>query len=134
MGSESKVCPICNGTGKNSVQVDAGLGTDTCMTCAGAGRVRVSKGKGDGGESVCFVATATLGDSAHPYLAELRGYRDDVLVSTRIGRQVISLYSVIGPVLAKIIRRNSALKKLSLALIIRPVLHLARKHRKVSPG
>ena len=71
--------------------------------------------------SGCFVATATLGDSNHPIIYDLRFYRDNYLRKRNWGRVFIKQYYTYSPFLANIIKRNNILRKLCLYLLIKPI-------------
>lgn len=57
-------------------------------------------GSGGGG---CFVATAAYGDRLHPEVVALRRFRELRLRKSMGGRALISIYGVIGPVLARFV-------------------------------
>lgn len=59
---------------------------------------------GEGGS--CFVATASYGNAAHPDVASLRAFRDEVLLPHPIGRAFIRFYWQVGPVMAKLVRHD----------------------------
>jgi len=128
MSTRTKPCPHCGGTGKNPAQLQAKLGTDSCMTCSGTGSIteQISDGKGGG----CFIATATFDDSEHPNVIELRIYRDTVLRYSVLGRLFICVYYKLSPPLANLIRKNDVLKQVSHKLIITPALKYIRRFEK----
>jgi len=68
----------------------------------------------------CFVATATMGDYNHPFVLDLRIFRDEFLAKRRWGKSFINFYYSYGPYPAKIIQRSSFLRILSYYLIIKP--------------
>ena len=57
---------------------------------------------GGGAGGSCFVATAAYADPRHPDVTWLRQFRDEVLLPHPVGRQLIRIYWVIGPRLARI--------------------------------
>ena len=70
----------------------------------------------------CFVATAIYETECHPDLDILRDYRDRVLLSSRLGRQFVSIYYRVGPLIAKAITRAKLSSKL------RPIISNIVKH------
>jgi hypothetical protein len=61
-----------------------------------------------GGE--CFVATVAYGSAEHPDLDTLRWFRDDVLMTQKAGRYLVSFYYAYGPQAAKWLKDKPALK------------------------
>jgi hypothetical protein len=51
----------------------------------------------------CFVATAAYGSSWHPLVGSLRRFRDQVLLKTELGRDLISFYRDWSPALAEVL-------------------------------
>lgn len=72
-------------------------------------------------ESNCFVITATMGDASHPVVQAYRQYRDTELLSTTIGRFMISVYYKVGPILAIPVRQFKIIRFLSLKLLVNPL-------------
>lgn len=75
----------------------------------------------------CFIATATLGDYNHPYVLDLRNYRDSVLLPTAMGRAAVKSYYKLSPPLADFIGKRPLLRVLSLRLLIKPAVRLVRR-------
>lgn len=75
----------------------------------------------------CFVVTATMGCENNPRVAILRQFRDVILLRTEVGKQVICLYSYIGPQIASIIQGSWFLRQLSYLFIVLPASEIARK-------
>lgn len=63
---------------------------------------------GDGEGGSCFIATASYGNAAHPDVAWLRAFRDEVLLPHPIGRAFIRFYWQVGPLMAKLVRHDGA--------------------------
>lgn len=59
-------------------------------------------------DMTCFVATASYGNWAHPDVAFLRQFRDEVLLRSPIGRAAIRFYWIVGPRLARRIEGRPA--------------------------
>jgi hypothetical protein len=57
--------------------------------------------------SGCYIATMVYGDYDHPKVMVLRNYRDEVLLSSIIGRIFVRLYYSISPWLVKILKNNN---------------------------
>lgn len=65
----------------------------------------------------CFVATAAFRDHAHPDVAFLRQFRDEILTGSAPGRLFISAYWTVGPILAVPVRRSDVLAAISRRVI-----------------
>ncbi|MDO9129925.1 MAG: CFI-box-CTERM domain-containing protein [Anaerolineales bacterium] len=74
----------------------------------------------------CFIATATMGNQDHPYVVELRNFRDGVLKNSEYGKIFIELYYRYSPPLANIIANKAPLKALSRFLLVDPAVFVAR--------
>ena len=90
--------------------------------------VRTEVNKFDGGNSKCFVATATYQDAMHPNVVLLRDYRDRVLKKSVIGRAFISFYYKAGPYLAYLPEHFLQIRSLSKWLIDKIVLAIKKKY------
>lgn len=75
----------------------------------------------------CFVITATMGNSYHPYVITLQDFRESWLLKRGYGRQFNHYYQTFGPSLANIIRNRRILRVMSLHLIVRPGVWIASK-------
>ena len=93
----------------------------------------VSKPAASASGGGCFVATATLGDYDHPFVVELREFRDEVLLHRGIGRTFVRAYYSVSPPIAAFIRNRPRLRTLSLRLLIYPLVKLARKSNQARP-
>jgi uncharacterized repeat protein (TIGR02543 family) len=68
-------------------------------------------GDGDGnGGGLCFIATAAYGSPEHFQVRILREFRDEYLMSGRLGRGFVKLYYKYSPQLARFIENYSVLK------------------------
>jgi Bacterial Ig-like domain (group 3) len=65
---------------------------------------------GGGSESGggCFIATAAYGSYLHPHVQTLRRFRDQVLMTSGVGRAVVAAYYKYSPGLARHIERDPA--------------------------
>ncbi|MFP4499309.1 MAG: CFI-box-CTERM domain-containing protein, partial [Vulcanimicrobiota bacterium] len=68
-------------------------------------------------EKKCFIATATFEDTDHPVVEKLRNFRDRKLNKTMPGRLFVGFYYLVGPPLARFMKKNIWAGKIS-----RPVL------------
>ena len=75
--------------------------------------------------SCCFVITATMGDSYHPYVTTLQDFRDSWLVKRSYGRIFSGYYYRCGPYIADVIRERKTLRLLSLNIIVKPSVWIA---------
>ena len=71
----------------------------------------------------CFIATAAYGSYMHPHVARLRTFRDDVLMQSFAGRQIISLYYEYSPPIAAVIAENQFLRIVT-RLLLTPVVYM----------
>lgn len=73
----------------------------------GAGNMRIESKSG----ATCFVASVAYGDTNHPDVIFLRGYRDNVLSKSKNGQSFITWYYRNGPKLAKLVGKSMTLRK-----------------------
>lgn len=89
----------------------------------GAGNLRIESKTG----ATCFVATAAYGDPDHEDVVFLRQYRDNTLKKTVLGRAFIATYWKAGPVLAKPVKANAGLQRITRRLLGSLVVWLRSK-------
>jgi hypothetical protein len=77
--------------------------------------------------SCCFVITATMGDGNHPFVILLQQFREDYLLKRQWGRWFNRFYECFGPYCAGIIRNSEFLQSISLILIVKPGVFVAKK-------
>ena len=58
----------------------------------------------------CFIATAAYGDQHAPEVTQLRKFRDDVLLRSRLGAAFVRLYYTVSPPVARLIARRPRLR------------------------
>jgi endonuclease YncB( thermonuclease family) len=58
----------------------------------------------------CFIATAAYGSPIDPHVKILRKFRDEYLVTNKLGRGFVNLYYSYSPKLAKLISKHEILK------------------------
>ncbi len=99
----------------------------TTTTQAGTGTgTTTGTGGGAGGGGSCFIATAAYGSGLHPYVVELKRFRDRHLMSNPVGRSFVGFYYRVSPPIAEIIAQNEALRavvRIGLYPVVFAVLH-----------
>lgn len=73
-------------------------------------------------KSGCFIATACYGDYEASEVLVLRGYRDNVLLKSNIGKIAVNIYYFISPSLAQIIRKSDWSKQFIRKNILNPII------------
>lgn len=96
--------------------VDSTIGLDSAKQIE-----KVKTQKGGGG---CFIATAVYGSAKAPEVKILRDFRDKVLVESKFGKVLVSLYYCISPPIARIISDTEILKKIVRKCLIEPIVKL----------
>lgn len=59
----------------------------------------------------CFIATAAYSTSIHPDLDTFRTFRDDYLLTHRMGQKLVDFYYQVGPSLAQCVEKQPAIKR-----------------------
>ncbi len=77
-----------------------------------------------GSDRRCFIATAAFGSPLHPYVEILREFRDSYLLTNSPGRDIVSLYYLYSPLIAKQIEDHAILKTI-VKLFLIPVIIFA---------
>jgi hypothetical protein len=83
----------------------------------------ISNNKGSG----CFIATAALGNYNHPVVMDLRLFRDNWLLKRNWGVKFTNWYYTHGPKAASIIDKSLVLRKLTFALVVKPLQIITKK-------
>ena len=81
-----------------------------------------ASGKEPGG--FCFIATAAYGTSSAEEIETLRAFRDEVLLESTLGSQVVEWYYQTSPPLADFISEHEPLRALVRELFVEPVVWL----------
>lgn len=76
-------------------------------------------------KSGCFIATAAYGSSNAPEVLLLRKFRDEVLLTSKVGKCVVSIYYFFSPPLASLVSRARVIGGL-VRLMLLPVLKVLR--------
>lgn len=79
-----------------------------------------------GGEGGCFIATASYGTSTAEEIDVLRSFRDEVLLESTVGSQLMEFYYQTSPSVADFISSNSILRAVVRELLVDPVVLLVR--------
>lgn len=74
------------------------------------GPATVSRIVGTGGGGGCFIATAAYGSYMEPHVMTLRSFRDDYLLSNKLGRLFADGYYKYAPPVADFIAKHETLK------------------------
>jgi hypothetical protein len=82
-----------------SIVDQGGPGTDVVL---GAG--------GGGGHDTCFIATAAYGSYMEPHVMTLRSFRDEYLLSNKLGRLFVDGYYKYAPPVADFIAKHETLR------------------------
>ena len=77
-------------------------------------------------KSGCFLATACYGSAVCPEVLILRRYRDEHLLSNRLGSWLVRVYYRLSPPVAVLLRRSPVLRYVVRVCIIAPVVQLLR--------
>ena len=79
--------------------------------------------EGDGG-GACFIATAAYGTASAAEIDVLRAFRDEVLLESAVGSQLVEWYYRTSPPVADFISENAVLKALVRELVVDPIASL----------
>jgi len=77
---------------------------------------------GDQGGAICFIATAAYGTSSAVQIDVLRGFRDEVLMQSEAGRDLVGFYYAASPPVADFIARHETLRTVVREAIIDPIV------------
>lgn len=108
---ETNIDVISDGSGDSETVVVPGSNSGIVEAAAGGG----------GGGGGCFIATAAYGSFMHPYVRDLREFRDDYLLSNYPGRLFVYMYYKYSPPVANIIKDSEGLRFAS-RILLAPVV------------
>ncbi|SCY98837.1 CFI-box-CTERM domain-containing protein [Flavobacterium caeni] len=74
----------------------------------------------------CFIATATMGSYDHPFVLELRHFRDNWILKKTWGDWFIKNYYYYGEKMAKQVEHNVILKTISYHFIVKPLVLISK--------
>ena len=74
----------------------------------------------------CFIATAAWGTADAPEVVALRKFRDDTLLTTTLGSDLVNAYYAVSPPIADVIRGSSPLKWI-VRMLLKPIVYFAQQ-------
>lgn len=77
-------------------------------------------------KGMCFVATAAYGSPLAPEVILLSNFRDEVLISSKLGRAFVKVYYHVSPPLASLIAKDESLRAVTRRLFLAPILRLLK--------
>jgi hypothetical protein len=80
---------------------------------------------------MCFIATAAYGTSTAKQLDVLREFRDDVLLESTVGSQLVDLYYQVSPPIADFILEDIFVRTLVKELLVDPIVWLTEATRDI---
>jgi hypothetical protein len=83
-------------------------------------------GKDNKSRSGCFIATAAFGNYDAPEVIFLRGFRDETLSETSLGRRFIQAYYAVSPSIAGVVEKSELLRRVVRKIFLQPVILLIR--------
>jgi hypothetical protein len=75
----------------------------------------------DGEDEGCFIATAAYGTSSAEEIDTLRSFRDEVLLESTVGSQLVEWYYQASPPIADFMSGNSLLKTIVREIVVDPI-------------
>ena len=123
---KARVCGRCGNKGIVFEQVLPGdYRHITCPSCGG-----LSKFWSNGNSGRCFIATAAYGS---PYATEVdifRQFRDETLLSSKLGSLLVETYYFVSPPIASLISKFKWLRSIVRYLLLEPMLYLLKTRSK----
>ena len=80
--------------------------------------------EGDGNGGGCFIATTAYGSPLHPHIDVLREFRDQYLVTNKVGQALVNFYYRYSPSIANFISKHKLLK-IAVRIHLRPLISLS---------
>ena len=78
-------------------------------------------------KGMCFVATATYGTPMETEVIVLSRFRDEVLLSSSMGRLFVEVYYTVSPPIARLISRSSTLRMLVRVAFLQHIVKLVQR-------
>lgn len=75
----------------------------------------------------CFIATAAFGSQLAPGVLIFLRFRDEVLLTSSVGRMFVRAYYLISPPFAFLISRHRFLQMVTRRVLLQPILRLLKK-------
>lgn len=91
-----------------------------------AAKLPILKPSGSG----CFIATALAGDENHPIVANLRNFRDSVLLENAGGKVFVANYYRFSPPIARLLKKSLILRKILFYLLLIPINLFVKLYKK----
>jgi hypothetical protein len=85
--------------------------------------------KPDSKKSNCFIATAVYGSTLAPEVMVFRRFRDEALLTSKLGTTFVNFYYSVSPPLAFLVSRYQLLRILTRYFLLEPILHLIKKEK-----
>lgn len=79
----------------------------------------------------CFIATAVYGSPFAPEVEVFRRFRDETLLSSKLGALFVRIYYCCSPPFAAIVSKMQFLRSLTRLLLLNPILLLLKTHSKL---
>jgi polyhydroxybutyrate depolymerase len=93
--------------------------------------VNLPGGGGGEGAGGCFIATAAYGTPTAKQLDVLRAFRDDVLLKSTPGSQLVDLYYKVSPPIADFISEHNVVRTLVRELLVDPIVRVLEATRAI---
>jgi len=100
------------------------LGKSSDITLSDSATLKKKKPVEGGGTTGCFIATAVYGYEAAPEVITLRDFRDNVLLSSKVGRAFVVLYYFFSPPVARLLNANLLLRNIVRKAVVQPIVNL----------
>lgn len=89
---------------------------------------KLGETKAGGGGGMCFVATAAYGSPLASEVLMFCRFRDEVLLTSKLGSSLVQIYYFVSPPLALLISKIEFLKAATRHLILTPILRMLKSY------
>jgi len=113
-------CSKCSGNKKYQMHYYGGSKWLPCDRCFSTGYEDAPA------TSKCFIATATYGSPLAAEVMIFSQFRDEILLTSRVGRILVLLYYHFSPPLAEVIERVPVLRITVRKLLLNPILRFLK--------